>query len=303
MSIVLILMLSSYLSYSVIPNKKDRIYSATNNTLDLAVLDGIMQADRDSKTKFSSSFVKAVVVPHHLVASKSIALGIKALVPLDPKLIIILSPDHFFHCPKLLCTSAGSYKTFFGDTYISDKDVGELEKDSDIVADSTLFTGEHGIFAVVPFVKYYMPDAKIIPIAISQKGRGSEISRANILKLLKPFLENKDVGLVISSDFSHYLPLIESNNMDTKTQNSFCSGNVEEILNLKNPSQSDCPLCLWIMEQEAKELGFWNPNLVAHTNSANLLHDTSFDKTTSHFTFTLSSEKSTLDICPLIINN
>ena len=51
--------------------------------------------------------------------------------------------------------------------------------------------------------------------------------------------------------------------MDRKTQNSFCSGNSQEILNLHNPNQSDCPLCLWILEQEAKELGFWNPNIIS----------------------------------------
>ena len=181
------------------------------------------------------------------------------------------------------------FSSFFGTTTISDINVSDLEKNSDLVADSDLFKNEHGIYTIVPFIKHYIPEAQIIPIAISQKNRGSKQSRSEILKLLKPLLLQKDVALVISSDFSHYLPLAESNQMDAKTQKSFCSGNSDEILKLQNPNQSDCPMCLWVLEQEAKDLGFWNPSLISHTNSANLMHDISAKETTSHFTFVLST--------------
>ncbi len=274
------------------------VYSAGGESFNLAVLDGIVAADK-IVSKEGKGVVRAVVVPHHLVASKSIALGIKALASGAPRLIIIISPDHFFRCPKLLCTTKGSYKTFFGDVSISEDSVVQLERSSNLVADSTLFTGEHGIYTIVPFIKHYIPEAQIIPIAVSQHGRGTEQDRNEIIEILKPLLDRKDVGLVVSSDFSHYLPLAESNKMDIKTENSFCSGNSQQILMLQNPSQSDCPLCLWILEQEAQRLGFWNPFLIIHTNSANLLHDTSAKETTSHFTFTLSTVPSP-GICAVI---
>ncbi len=261
------------------------VYSATEDSLDLEVIRGIVAAD---KIYSKEEAVKAVVVPHHLVASESIALGIKALASSTHKKIIVISPDHYNLCPKLLCTTKGSYKTFFGDIIISDKDAVQLEKSSDLIAYSNLFKEEHGIYSIIPFIKYYIPESQIIPIAISQQGLGTEQNRSEALKILKSLLVQKDVALVISSDFSHYLPLSESNRMDTKTQNSFCSGNSQEILNLQNPSQSDCPLCLWILEQEAKELGFWNPHLMTHTNSAELLGDLSAKETTSHFTLTFS---------------
>ena len=265
---------------------KSPVYSATNESLDLAILDGIVGAEKESTQK-SEENIKAVVVPHHLITPKSIALGIKALASSTPRVIIIISPDHYALCPKLLCTTKGSYESFFGKTIISESDVAQLEK-SPLVADSELFDMEHGIYSIVPFIKHYIPDAQIIPIAISQKGRGTEKERVEIIRLLKPLLARKDVSLVISSDFSHYLPLAESKIMDKKTQKSFCSGNSQEILTLNNPSQSDCPLCLWILEQQAKELGFWNPEMISHTNSADLLRDASIKETTSHFVFTLS---------------
>lgn len=295
--VVLIVFLNQYVLIRYNSPTKNIIYSATDEALDLAVIDGILEADKSFSQKNKGS-IRAVVVPHHLVASKSIALGIKALSSSTPRIIVVISPDHYARCPKLLCITKGSYKSFFGKTSISEKDVTQLEKFSNIVADSELFTGEHGVYTIVPFIKHYIPDAQIIPIALSQKGRGSEQSRAEIIKLLKPLLFKNDVALVISSDFSHYLSLVESNEMDIKTQNSFCSGNSQEILSLQNPSQSDCPLCLWVLIQEAKELGFWNPLLVAHTNSADLMNDKTVKETTSHFVFVLSTVPS-LTGCPI----
>ena len=284
------------------PSATNSSYSASGPALDLAVLDGIVAADKNDTSQKNNTGVKAVVVPHHLVATKSIALSIKALVPFSPKRIVVISPDHFARCPTLLCTTQGTYKTFFGDVSISRKDIDLLGKSSDLVSNSSLFALEHGIYTIVPFIKHYLPDAEIIPVVISQKTRGTDQSRTEVLKILKPLLEEKDTALVISSDFSHYLPLAESNEMDVKTQNSFCSGESKEILMLRNPNQSDCPLCLWVLEQEAQELGFWNPNLVAHTNSATLLKDTSVKETTSHFTFTFSVASSTRS-CPLLVDN
>jgi len=293
-----IIILCLIFSSRTVVKSPSQIYSASADDLDLAVLDGIVGADKNFQQVTAT---KAVVVPHHLVASKSIALGVKALTSSTSKIVIVISPDHYARCPTLLCTTKGSYKTFFGDVSIEESAVNDLEK-SDLVSSSELFKEEHGVYTIVPYIKHYLPESKIIPIAISQKTRGLEESRAEILELLKPLLSRKDVALVISSDFSHYLPLAETKQKDIKTQDSFCSGNSDEILKLENPSQSDCPLCLWILAQEAEHLGFWNPVLLAHTNSAELMHDASAKELTSHFAFALSSQSVPTGSCPIPSN-
>ncbi|MEI6190990.1 MAG: AmmeMemoRadiSam system protein B [bacterium] len=263
------------------------VYGATNNQIDLSVVSGIAMADRE-ESAIKSGAVRAVIIPHHLIDAKSVALGIKDLSLSSPQKIIIISPDHFAKCPKLMCTTKGIFQTFFGDVIINNESVEYLEKFSDIVVDSNLFSEEHGIYGIVPFIKHYVPKAEIIPIVISQKGMGDQITRSRMISVLNNILSDKNVSLVISSDFSHYLPLAAAEQEDILTQNSFCSGNSQEILNLKNPAQSDCPLCLWLLEQEAKKLDFWYPNLINHNNSADLLKDYSTKETTSHFTFSFS---------------
>ncbi len=264
--------------------QKDISYIANDESLNLAVIDGIVQA----KDVVIKDEIKAVVVPHHLVASKSIALGIKSIAKSNPKLVVVISPDHFKYCSKMFCTSKGQFETYFGNSLISNEVVEKILNSKDIMGSSKLFSLEHGIFTIIPFIKYYIPDAEVVPIVVSQKGRGSSYQREEILRILKPIIVQDNVALVISSDFSHYLPLDESNVMDELTSKSFCTGNSDEILNLKNPSQSDCPLCLWILEQTAKQLDFWNPSIGIHTNSANLMRDVSAKETTSHFMITLS---------------
>lgn len=268
-------------------NVLSSVYSATNSELDLAVVDGITKADNNSS--IPDGVHRAAIVPHHLVASEAVALGVKAIVSSSPKVIIVISPDHFGKCPKLLCMSYGSYKTFFGDVVISENDIKQLLSHEDIAAESDLFTGEHGVYSIVPFIKHYLPDVSIVPIAVSQQGVGDEQSRAEFLAMLDKLAERNDVAFLISSDFSHYLPLDEASENDKQTQDVFCAGNGEAILNLDNPSQSDCPLCLWIVEQVAKENGFWNPVAIWHSNSGGLLGDTSVKETTSHFVFVLST--------------
>lgn len=264
-------------------------YYATDPELDLAVVDGIAKTDKNLGV---TENVGAVVVPHHLVASEAIALGIKAITASSPQTVVIISPDHFEKCPKLLCTTQGNYETFFGDVAISGEEVGRLLSHKDLISTSDLFVGEHGVYSIVPFIKHYLPDAAIVPIAVSQRGLGDEYSRAEIISVLDQLVSRNDVALVISSDFSHYLPLAEADKKDQKTKKAFCSGDGQAVLDLKNPSQSDCPLCLWIAQQEAKKNEFWNPIIAWHSNSANLLHDTSVQETTSHFTILLSGTAS-----------
>jgi poly-gamma-glutamate synthesis protein (capsule biosynthesis protein) len=271
------------------------MYAANDEALNLVVVGGIVAADRDPTPVGG---VRAAVVPHHAVAAKSIALGVKTVASSSPTIVVVISPDHFGRCPTMLCTTKGSFTTFFGDALIDDDIVADLEK-SALVQPSQLFIWEHGIYTIVPFIKHYLPDAKIVPIVVSQKSRGSVEIRDEILALLEPLLKQNGVALVISSDFSHYLPLSETQEEDRKTQASFCSANSEELLHLENPSQSDCPLCLWVLEQEAERLSFWNPVLLAHTNSAELLHDGSAKEITSHFAFALSSHAVPPGSCPL----
>lgn len=264
-------------------------YAAQNEGIDLAVVDGITKANAQPLPQRP---IRAVIVPHHLIATQAIALGVRALTPLNPRLIVLISPDHFGKCSKIVCTTRGTFSTFFGEVTVNDQAVRALLTHKDIVATSELFKNEHGIYSITPYISHYIPEAQILPIVVSQKGVFNKEIRADITNAISEVLKPNDVALVVSSDFSHYLPLTESNTMDEKTTRTFCAGSPDELLTLNNPSQSDCPMCLWIMHEQAVRGNFWHPSIIWHSNSANLLKDTSVKETTSHFTYIFSNDPS-----------
>lgn len=267
-------------------DSSDPVYAATSVELDLAVAEGIRNADAHASSS-PPGHIRAAVVPHHLVATEAVALGVKAVATGHPRVVFIISPDHYAKCATLLCTSVGSFETFFGRVAIDGREAHMLLRHTSIVSSSNLFAEEHGVYSIVPFVAHYMPDAAIVPIAVSQRAKESAEDRRQALALIKGLAGEEGAALLVSSDFSHYLPLAEANAEDVKTEHAFCAGDTAQILALDNPAQSDCPLCLWFLEESARANGFWNPAQLWHSNSATLLGDPSVDETTSHYAFAL----------------
>lgn len=233
-----------------------------------------------SKIEKEQQTIRAVIIPHHLVSSAAIATGIAALKGQSFKKMVMLSPDHFFQCEKILCTTNSMYQTFFGDVS-ADSLIVEKLITSPIVSDHpNLFKTEHGIFAVVPFVAKFFPGVSVTPIVLN--GKNWKGHQEEIKHLIESVLDDQTI-LIVSSDFSHYLPLAESNEMDEQTAKILFSKDLTGISKLNNADQSDCPGCLWVLASIANDQGFYNPSVLMHTNSAIILKEEKIPETTSHF--------------------
>lgn len=225
--------------------------------------------------------IPVLIVPHHLTAAVTIAAGIDALVPQHPTSILLLSPDHFSACTTILCTGEVRYVTPLGET-TPDPDVLHRLRSSSLVSEHpALFQREHGVKAVVPFLVRALPSARVTPLVVSIRPQWQSYQQ-DILDLVRASLKS-DTVLVISSDFSHYLPLVESDTADERTAQALFARDFQGIADLHNSDQSDCPACLWVAAKIADERGAYNPSVLLHTNSARLLDDPSIVSTTSHF--------------------
>lgn len=243
------------------------------------IMQGIYDADKN--VTVPDRTIPGVIVPHHLTASQGIASGIRILINQKPKTILVISPDHFTKCPTLICTTRGTFTTLLGSVKTDDKLVNALSHSSLVTLDRSLFDTEHGIGAVTPFIKHYLPDATIVPVVLSQKIGWYE-QRETMVKTLQGIFDQAD-AIVVSSDFSHYLPLSQADQMDEQTAEVLFAGDLQGIAQLKNTDQSDCPNCLWAFANIAKNNDFFNPSVLLHTNSARILQDESVKETTSHF--------------------
>ncbi len=223
--------------------------------------------------------IPGIIVPHHLTASEGIALGIHMLSKKQPQSVLLVSPDHFNKCPTVVCTTPGTFTTMLGDVETDDALIDAIARSTLVTLDGPLFNGEHGIAAVLPFIKHELPDTKIIPIVISD---GWFERKEELLKLLQGIFDQTGI-IIVSSDFSHYLSLKKADEMDEITAEAMFAKDLEGIVALKNPEQSDCPVCLWSFASIAANNDFYNPSVLIHSNSARILNDETVKETTSHF--------------------
>ncbi|MDD1673848.1 MAG: AmmeMemoRadiSam system protein B [Methanomicrobiales archaeon] len=152
---------------------------------------------RNKSTGFDA---KGIVAPHAgYVYSGEVAATAYAAIPESfAGTFVIIGPSHRGY---LTCTSAIPWETPLG---LVDVDK-EFVKALDIHIDEESHRTEHSIEVQLPFIKYRFPRAQIVPLMM---GEQSSMSARNLAgQILSACAAiSRDVRLVASSDFSHYIP-------------------------------------------------------------------------------------------------
>ncbi len=102
-----------------------------------------------------------ITVPHHLLADRLVALGFRAASGQSYKRIVILTPDHFRKTDKPFATTRRGFETVKGKVATDAVAVSRLLQAGDWIEESCLFDKDHGIRAMLPFVKHYFPEATV----------------------------------------------------------------------------------------------------------------------------------------------
>ena len=176
------------------------------------------------------------IVPHHLLAIDVIAKVFRALASNPYRTIIILTPDHFFASPARAATTTRDFESPFGRVRTA-SELSEGLIEEGLVADApTLFRREHGIHAVLPFIAKLFPNARVLPLALSIGM--DDLGVAALTERLAPLLTD-DVLVLLSSDFSHYLPLEQAAARDQETLNLLAAGDTHGLGRLVQPDHVD----------------------------------------------------------------
>lgn len=148
------------------------------------------------------------IVPHHLLASDMIA-GFFSMASDQSEnfdTVLLISTSHFpENTGSLVVTSTLDWKTPYGNVKNNREISQEFIENSAIDAENNwqAVEADHGVAGLVPFVKYYLPDADIATLMIA-----NNLDRFKLDSLsdeIAQICENKRVLLVASIDFSHYL--------------------------------------------------------------------------------------------------
>lgn len=177
-------------------------------------------------TKEPQYFSRAVIVPHagYKYCGKLIAKG---LIHINPtvKNIFIFAPSHYERIFGCVTPNCHTFETPFGEITTNKELLKELSKVCDCEINNFAFKNEHSIDTILPLLKYYLPDVKIIPVLY-----GCENFK-NLSEVIQKYFENKENAFIISSDLSHFYPEKEAVNIDNYTARMIEEQNISNFDN------------------------------------------------------------------------
>lgn len=208
--------------------------------------------------------VTGIGVPHHLLAANLIARGFLTAARNSYERIIIVSPDHFSRSRRPFATTRRNFETPFG-TLQNDRSVTDaLLAGRDLFDDSDLLDREHGIGALLPFVKHFFPDARVAAIVASYASTRADWDRA--VEQLREFADDRTL-IVQSTDYSHYLPLETAIRRDQETLNVIASGNLDALNGLVQPDHLDSKAAQYIQMRLQAEVYKAAATVIANRDS------------------------------------
>ncbi|OUJ18975.1 putative class III extradiol dioxygenase MEMO1 family [Methanonatronarchaeum thermophilum] len=181
---------------------------------------------------------------------------------------IIIGPDHHGR-GAALSLSRENWKTPLGDVEV-DTDIGDQLMDI-AVYDSIAHEQEHSIEVQIPFLQYYHEDFSILPISMGLQDKETVVEIAD---KLVDILENNDVALVCSSDFTHYESKSSAQKKDKKAIDQILKQDTTEFYKtIRKENISICgygPIATAMEIAKAKKM---QGNLIEYTTSAETTGD------------------------------
>ncbi len=223
---------------------------------------------------------KGGIVSHHLLADNMIASFFKTVSIHQPEVIVVIAPNHTGAGVKDVYTSKWTWDTPYGTLNYDEKIVNYLIENSIAGTNFKLMENEHSISSLVPYIKYFMPETKIVPILMS--GTNSKAQSIRLGKLLKNEICDRDFMVIGSVDFSHYLSVREADEKDEITKQALKNRDINQISWMCN-DYLDSPSSIVTFLTIMNEIGANNDAILAHDNSARI-SGRDKNNTTSYFT-------------------
>jgi AmmeMemoRadiSam system protein B len=216
-----------------------------------------------------------ITVNHHLLAPNLIAQEFAEVQTDKPITVVLISPNHFYKGNGGLITSSFDWQTPFG-VLETDKDLVTKLKDTGLVnIDERPFDQEHGINAIVGFIKKSLPNAKFVPIIVKENlsDENADQLAEELTKLLP-----QDALVVGSLDFSHYLVSNGAIFHDTQTLSAMYNFDYDRLKKLDVDSHPGLRLLMKYFDLKGDKKFV----VTSHENSSTVTGNFSFVETTSY---------------------
>ncbi len=188
---------------------------------------------------------------------------------------VIVGPNHTGSGDPLSLMGSGTWKTPLGNVEIDTELAQHILATTQYLRDDDIaHKYEHSVEVQIPFLQYFKPDIKIVPMTLGSasgnvyKAIGKEIAKA--IKETK-----KKVVIIASSDMTHYEPQDEAKQKDTRAIEAILALDEDELF--KRVEELNISMCGYAptmaLIAAAKELGATRAELVKYQTSGDATGD------------------------------
>jgi len=155
----------------------------------------------------------AIQVPHagYVYSGSTAALGFAAWRGAAIEHVVIVGPTHRVGVRALALPDADAMATPLGDVPIWQAGVDIVTKSPHVVASAAVHAQEHSLEVQLPFLQRLLPNADVLPLAAGW------VTPEQATEVLELFWGTPRMGIVISSDLSHYHRYDEARAIDSAT--------------------------------------------------------------------------------------
>jgi hypothetical protein len=210
-----------------------------------------------------------IVCPHagYIYSGQVAAHAFSALSPDFAGTFVVIGPSHHGYITSV---SSVPWETPLG---IVDVDPGFIEA-LGIDIDENSHRDEHSIEVQLPFIKYRFPRARFVPVMMGEQDPASAIAVAGrIIAAQKK--TGRDIRIVASSDFSHYVPEAKAKDGDLYAIDALATLNVTEFyMRIREKGVTACgygPISAMVLA--CKSLGAAAGHLIRYATSGDVSGD------------------------------
>lgn len=228
-----------------------------------------LSAIKQNRATVIDKAVTGLIVPHHLLAIDLIAKIFASISSHKYHNIVLLSPDHFNAGESNISVTENNLTTVFGEIE-TDKNIVQQLKKLSFVKEGDFFYREHGLQAILPFIKYYFPETKVTTVTFKPTVSQTELDQ--LIEVFKKELSS-DSLIIQSTDFSHYLSPAQASSFDDISIKTLSTNNPEDVLKLKQPENLDSMAALYVQASLQKDFFHSQAIVQEHKNSQDYTKD------------------------------
>ena len=188
---------------------------------------------------------------------------------------VILGPSHYGMGEPFSILTEGAWRTPLGDVEI-DSELAKaiLANASNLREDRLAHLREHSIEVQLPFIQYFRPDVKFVPILLSHTN--AAVYRSIGVAIARAIKDSgKEVVIVASGDMNHYESQKITHTKDRQAIESILKLEAGELL--ERIQEFNISMCGYgtaaCLIYAAKEFGMVKTELVKYQTSGDITHD------------------------------